>query len=740
MQIKGTITEVVFRNNENGYTIAKIETEDGEITATGKFPIVGSGEQVSLEGENVMHARYGFQFRADFVKVYEPTTREQIVKYLSSGLISGVGPVTANSIVEVFGERTLEVIASSPKELSKVRGVSEKKAGQISAIYNDIKRMQEAVMFLQKYDISINMAVKIYDRYKSKTESVLTRNPYILVEEIDGIGFRTADKIAIKMGIDADSEFRIRAGIVHLLRENAERSGSTILLQEKLLLGVCELLSIERESKKVSLDKVVVEMILQNIIKEHVDDEGEIFIALTSNYNMENFIATKIVSLSHSWRDEERDVSQNIADYENKVGFSLHRGQREAIELAINSGVVVITGGPGTGKTTIINAINSIFKGMGKKTLLLAPTGRAAKRLSESTGEEAKTIHRAIDLNFKGKSFESAFRTSTDIGADVLIVDEASMIDVYVMYNLLRATPNGTRLIIVGDKDQLPSVGAGNILDDLIKSGVVDVVYLSEIFRQAHESMIITSAHEINRGNAPDLSQKEGDFFFTQISSQERGIEEIVELVSTRLPKFLEVGSERIQVVAPTKSGLCGVENINTRLQQKLNHEAFGKQSIEASSRLFRVGDRVMQTVNNYDQEWTKGSERGSGVFNGDMGIIDEINPVSSEVSVLFEDGRQCFYSIAELDELVLSYAITIHKSQGSEFDAVVIPIFGGNPMLFNRNLLYTAVTRAKKLVVLLGSREDILRMVKNNYLAKRNTLLGKFLLAEEEKYKKLFC
>lgn len=738
MQIKGTIAEVVFRNNENGYTIAKIETEDGEITATGKFPIVGVGEQVSLEGENIVHAKYGFQFRADFVKVYEPTSCEQIVKYLSSGLISGVGPVTANSIVEMFGERTLEVIASSPKELSKVRGVSENKAGQISAIYNDIKRMQEAVMFLQKYDISINMAVKIYDKYKTKTESVLTQNPYILVEEIDGIGFRTADRIAIKMGIDADSEFRIRAGIVHIMREYAERNGSTIIQQEKLFDGVCDLLSIERDVKKDSLDKVVVEMILHGVVKEYIENKNEIFLALASYYNMENFIASKIVALSKSWVGEERDVRQNIVDYEKRVGFSLHRGQREAVELAVNSGVVVITGGPGTGKTTIINAINSIFKGMGKKTLLLAPTGRAAKRLSESTGEDAKTIHRAIDLNFKGKAFDSAFQTSTFLDTGAVILDEASMIDVYVMNHLLRAISNGTRLIIVGDKDQLPSVGAGNILDDIIKSGVVDVVYLSEIFRQSHESLIVTNAHEINRGKTPNLTQKDGDFFFSQIKSQERGIEEIVELVSMRLPKFLNVGSERIQVVAPMKNGLCGVENINAKLQQRLNPEAFGKQSIETSTHLLREGDRVMQTVNNYDQEWTRGGEFGSGVFNGDMGTITKINPASGETLVTFEDGRQCFYSIAELDELVLSYAITIHKSQGSEFDAVVIPVFGGNPMLFNRNLLYTAVTRAKKMVVILGNREDVLKMVKNNYLAKRNTLLGKFLCIEEDKYKKL--
>ena len=739
MQITGTIEEIVFRNNENGYTIAKVNTKDGEITATGKFPIIGNGEQVIIEGENMVHPKYGFQFKASYIKVYRPTTNEQIVKYLSSGLISGVGPVTATSIVSMFGEKTLDIIESDPEELSKVKGVSIKKARQISLTYNDIKRMQEAVMFLQQYDISINLAVKIYDKYKNKTESKLTKNPYIMVEDIDGVGFKTADRIAEKMGIDKDSEFRMRAGIIHMLKSYSEKNGSTIILQEKLIELTAELLGIDMEIKRDGFDQIIVNLIIGGQIKEYVDDEKNIFLALADNYNMERLIASKLVLICNSWQRSKKDLSVNIESYEKKIGFKLDENQKIAIDCGVNNGVSIITGGPGTGKTTIINGINSILKSFGLKTILLAPTGRAAKRLSESTGDEAMTIHRALDLNYKGVEFKNLFSNGGSLEKDVYIVDEASMIDVYVMSNLIKAIPTGSQLIIVGDKDQLPSVGAGNVLDDIIKSGLVPVIYLSQIFRQSGESKIITNAHKINNGEIPNFTEKNKDFFFINNMEQKRASDEIVDLVSTRLTKYLNITTDKIQVITPTKLGECGSINLNQKLQDKINPASETKNETTIGAIKFRVGDRVMQTVNNYDQEWTNGKIIGKGVFNGDMGEVSEINPISGEVIVLFEDGKYAMYSIAELDQLTLSYAITIHKSQGSEFDAVVIPILGGNPMLYSRNLLYTAVTRAKKLVVIIGNQLATINMIKNNYSNKRNTLLKKFIFEEEEKYKKLF-
>ena len=734
MNIVGTVENIIYHNNETGYSILKISLGNGTLlTTTGKFPIVGEGEVVEIDGMMKIHPKYGEQLVANKVALKKPTTTEQIERYLSSGLISGVGPVTANNIVKMFGEDTLDIIENSPQELSKVRGVSADKAMMIAHRYNDIKKLQNAVMFLQNYDVSVNMAVKIYDKYKSGTESILTKNPYKMVEDIDGVGFKTADKIAIKMGVAPDSNFRLRAGIVHTLQEIAIRTGSTVIKSDELANEVFSLLEINGANRIEAYEQVLANLIIDGYVHERIE-ENVVYLSLSKFHNMEKSIAGKIAKLLIANQDAGVDITYHLTEYERMTGIMLHDGQRKAVEQAINNGIVVITGGPGTGKTTIIRAINNILKTMGNETLLLAPTGRASKRLSEATGEDAKTIHRALDINYKGKEYEGAFQTLTEIEADAIIVDECSMVDTYVMYNLINAVGVGKRLILVGDKDQLPSVGAGNILGDLISSGLVPVVSLTQIFRQASESQIVTNAHKINNGENLDIS-KNGDFFIMNKESAELNRELIIDLVSKRLPSYLGIESNQVQVLSAMKSGELGVENLNRNLQDVLNPASKDKAEHEIGGKLFRVGDRVMQTANNYEKEWVKGYSSGKGVFNGDIGYIEEILPATSETIVLFEDGRRCQYSLVDLDELILSYAITIHKSQGSEFDAVVIPVVGGNPMMMTRNLLYTGVTRAKKMVVLVGGMNHISYMIHNEYTNNRKTLLKELL---KEEYAKL--
>lgn len=734
MKINGTIESVIYHNNETGYTISKIKTAAGEMmTVTGKFPIVGEGEMVELEGMVKIHPKYGEQLVATKVQLVKPTTTEQIERYLASGLISGVGPVTANNIVKMFGVDTLDIIDNNPMELAKVRGVSKEKAMSIALRYSDIKKLQNAVMFLQNYDVSVNMAVKIYEKYKSGTESILQRNPYKMVEDIEGIGFKTADKIAIKMGIEEDSTFRMRAGVVYILGEIANKTGSTVVQSEELSREVFALLHLNPDTKQDALEQVLADLIIDGYVHEYIED-GEVFLTLSKFYMMEKSIASKIAKLMCTSATRNEDISFHLSEYERMAGITLHESQKQAINTAVNNGIVVITGGPGTGKTTIIRAINTILKTMGHTTLLLAPTGRASKRLSEATGDEAKTIHRALDINFKGKEYESAFCLQTDLEADTIIIDECSMVDTFVMSNIMNALSVGMRLIMVGDKDQLPSVGAGNILGDLISLNLIPVVSLTQIFRQASESQIVTNAHKINNGEKLEVN-KDGDFFIMNKESSIDNRELIITLVNERIPKYLGIDPSQVQVLSALKAGELGVENLNNYLQNTLNPQSENKQEVEVGGKKFRVGDRVMQTANNYDKEWFKGIQAGKGVFNGDIGYIEEINASSSETIVLFEDGRRCHYSIVDLDELILSYAITIHKSQGSEFDAVVIPVVGGNPMMMTRNLLYTGVTRAKKMVVLVGSLNHISYMINNAFTVKRKTLLKELI---KEEYAKL--
>ena len=583
-------------------------------------------------------------------------------------------------------------------------------------------------MFLQKYDISINMAVKIYGKYKARTEEVLTDNPYKLIEDIDGIGFKTADKIAMKLGVEFESMKRVRAGVVFALTEVAEKQGSTLAYVDEVKGLALEILELDDSHLKL-IEDAIVDLEISGAIKKIVHSEKEA-IAISKYHTMEEFISKKMIALVNSVNTSVVGTIHDVEQYETLAGIKLHEKQREAVLAGTSEGVVVITGGPGTGKTTIIKGILKIFKNQRLKCLLMAPTGRAAKRLEEQSGEQASTVHRALEANFARNGRGFARNEDNPLEADVIIIDEVSMLDVFLMSSLLKAVEYGTRLILVGDKDQLPSVGAGNVLADIIASDIFKVVELTQIYRQSEDSMISTNAHKINHSEMPDLKAKSSDFFYSSTSDPQAVANEIVSLISERMPKyFKDITSDDIQVITPMKAGLSGSNNLNSLIQSKLNPKQFGKKEIELNKRVFRVGDKVMQIVNNYDREWEKFNDfgyptYGSGVFNGDMGRIEDINTEISELYIMFDDGRRACYSYAELEEIVLSYAITIHKSQGSEFPVVIIPIMGGSPLLMNKNLLYTAVTRAKKMVVLIGKSSNIYYMIMNKSSAVRNTML----------------
>ena len=731
MVINGTLKGIIFQNPDNGYAVLAIDCNDTEITAVGVFPTLNVGENLELTGEYVVNKIYGEQFKVNHAKIIAPKTIDGIKKYLSSGLIKGVGSVTAKNIVDKFQEQTLEIIEFAPARLAEIRGISPQKAMLISESYREVKNMQDTIMFLQEYGITTKMAVKIFDTYKDKTTEILQTNPYKLVEDVSGIGFSTADKIAGKLGIPFDSVFRVRAGLLHILAEASNLEGHTYLPKELAKEKLIELLQIEKDKFEELLNQVVIDLEIDGKVVTPKIFEEDAYM-LRRFHNTEKNLAKKLLNKT---LDETRLINydEEITEFEYQNGIELHEQQRQAVNLALSSNSCVITGGPGTGKTTIIRCILTLFKKRKKSVLLLAPTGRASKRMSEATNMEAKTIHRALEMNFAGNDDTFYYNEYNKLPHDVIIVDEVSMVDAMLLNALMKAIKSNAQLILVGDKDQLPSVGAGNVLGDILESGQVNYVCLTEIYRQAKESLIILNAHAVNNGVMPTINNKSKDFFFKATEDASDSLDNILSFVTERLPSFCGLKPEKIQVLAPMKNGVCGVENLNRELQKRINPPSMAKPELADDRIIFRHGDKVMQIVNDYELEWIKvrdegGIEKGTGVFNGDIGKIIEVNFHEKKLVVMFEDGRVATYDRSQQINLVLAYAITIHKSQGSEFDVVVMPIIGGATKILTRNLLYTGITRAKKTVVLVGSKFYLRRMVENNYTAKRYTALKYFL------------
>lgn len=742
MALVGVVEEIIYRNEDNGYTVARVEKDDSVVTVVGKFIEIQVGANVKLEGK-FEKTKYGVQYSFSSYEISMPKSLAGIEKYLGSGLIKGIGPITAKKIVDYFGDQTLDIIEYTPQRLAEITGISVKRADEIGFSFKEHREVQNTIMFLQGFNISTNMSLKIYNIYREKTSEIVKNNPYKLVEDVDGIGFLSADKIAQSVGIPKDSVFRIRAGLIYTLKVSCEKNGNTYMPKVMLFDQASSSLNLSLEENKENFDESFETLCLDRTCVTTFVDNTEV-VLLSKYYYYENSIAQKLVWLANCQKDEQIELEEQIANFEQRNKITFHEEQKKAIEGAIKNGVFVITGGPGTGKTTIIKCILEILTSQQKVVSLVAPTGRAAKRMSDSTNREAKTIHRLLEVNAI-QSAESFFvhNESNPLKTDVVIVDEVSMVDASLMCALLKAMPRDCKLILVGDKDQLPSVGAGNVLADILNSGVIEFCMLTKIFRQNEKSLIITNAHLINEGKMPLIDNTSMDFFFESKNDPEVIKNTILDLVSTRLPKYLNIDPQQIQVLAPLKAGVCGIENLNKVLQESINPPSSNKRQIEFGQTIFRENDKVMQMSNNYDLEWKKhglfADETGKGVFNGDIGYIITIDPQTSEVVVEFEDGRICLYTRPDLIDLSLSYAITIHKSQGSEFDVIIIPAIAGPSIILTRNLIYTAVTRAKKMVVIVGEKQYLKRMVSNKYTATRFTLLSRLLVMANERIKKMF-
>lgn len=720
---------IVFQNPENGYTVLDLVCGEDEVTCVGFFHGVGEGESLSLTGEYATHPSYGKQFKMESFQVKPPEDTVSMERYLGSGAIKGVGAALASRIVRRFQENTFRVIEEEPERLAEVKGISKKKAMDIADQVIGKQEMRQAMIFLQQYGISQSLGIKIYQAYGQRLYGILKENPYRLAEDIQGIGFKVADEIASRIGIQADSDFRIRSGILYALIRSASE-GHTCLPAELLGQKAGELLGVVPEHiEKYYMDLAIDKKI---IVK---DTEGGQFVYAAHYYYMEMNTATMLKQLDISYEVPEAEIQKKIAEIEESTGMVLDALQAEAVKEAASNGLMVITGGPGTGKTTTINTIIRYFELEGLDIFLAAPTGRAAKRMSETTGFEARTIHRMLEVN-GGMEGNGRFERDEDnpLETDVIIIDEMSMVDITLMYHLLKAILPGTRLILVGDVNQLPSVGPGSVLRDMIYSKRFHVVRLTKVFRQAAQSDIIVNAHKINHGEPVSLDNKSMDFFFLKRFEADVIIRVVIQLIRQKLPKYVDATPFDIQVLTPMRKGLLGVERLNGILQQYLNPPASDKKEHEYHDMVFREGDKVMQIKNNYQLEWEVRSkygiaaEKGMGIFNGDMGIIQTINSYAETMTVEFDEGRLVDYSLKQLEELELAYAVTIHKSQGSEYPAVVIPLLTGPRMLMNRNLLYTAVTRAKKCVTLVGDDRTFQGMIANVSEQKRYTGLGYFI------------
>lgn len=726
--LNGIVESIVFKSSDTGYTVIKFRENNIIHTAVGVLPHVKEGQNLKITGSWVNHSQFGKQFKVEECEEILPTSKDGIEKYLSSGIIQGIGPVTAKKIVNKFGEDTLNILDNNIERLKEIEGIGKKKLETVIESYREQRELKNITIFLQTHGLSVNQCLKIYKKYGASSVDTVKNNPYILCDEISGIGFKTSDKIARSLGIEIDSPFRIQSGIRYVINEFCA-NGHTFMPKDELIKEASNVLTvsgdiIEENIKNAALDR--------KIKLEKVNDKEGVF--TIPNYYCELGITNRILTLAISnFQDISVDVDHLILQFEKKNNITFAESQKDAIISAFQNGIEIITGGPGTGKTTIIKCIIEIFETCGLKVLLGAPTGRAAKRMSESTGKEATTIHRMLDMGVFEKE-ESVFVTNAEehsLEADVVIIDEASMIDITLMNALLKSIKVGTRLIIVGDVDQLPSVGAGNVLNDFIESGFTKVVRLKEIFRQGKESMIVVNAHKINKGEMPKLNEKGTDFFFIRNDIQEGILNTIIDLINTRLPKFNSNWDKlkSIQVLVPMKKGVLGVTNLNEKIQNVLNPKAPYKKEKEFRSMIFREGDKVMQIKNNYSLKWTriagKGEHEGSGVFNGDMGFIENIDLEGKKLSIIFDDERRVIYDFMYLDELDLAYAITIHKSQGSEFPVVIIPAYMGASLLMNRNLLYTGITRAKEMVVVVGIPKALKYMVDNTRSMERYSSLN---------------
>lgn len=744
LTVKGTVAGIIFRNEESGYTVLSLDDADGgDIICVGSFPTLTVGTALSVSGEVSIHNKYGEQLTVKEYKVLNPTNRQGIVKYLSGGLIKGIGEITANRIYDKFGDDTFGVIENNPTLLSQVKGISAKKAMDIANAVAGLKVMQDQIMFLQGFGISTNMAMKIYNIYKGDTKQLISTNPYRLIDDVDGIGFHTADKIAQSMSVPQESKFRVRAAMVYTLKDSADKAGNTYLYYDDMLKSCSDILQLDLSQHDELVEKTVDELMFEPTIKVF-NVEGRKAVALLRYYKLENAIAHKLLDLNSAVKRIAIDADSLIAQFERLNKMTFHTSQAGAVKAALFNGVTVITGGPGTGKTTIIKCIAEILAATGLRLEFCAPTGRAAKRLSQSTGRDAKTIHRLLGYEAHGSVMAFKYNRNNTLPCDVVIVDELSMVDVSVMYSLLSALENGTRVVLVGDKDQLPSVGAGNVLADIIHSGVIEIRYLTHIYRQSEDSLIASNAHLINSGHMPEINNHSKDFFVMVQYDFAEVAQTVVQLVTTRLPKFTGLPSSEIQVLGALKNGVAGVENLNTLLQQALNPQAYGKSEVQVGKNIVRVGDRVMQIVNDYELPFKKYLpngmvESGEGVFNGDIGVVNKIDRANGIMEVLFDDNRLATYSQQNFSEIQLAYAITIHKSQGSEFEVVVVPLVNGPPQIINKNLLYTAITRAKRAVVLVGSKKILALMIHNNYIAARTTNLCRFLKRENTTIERFF-
>lgn len=728
-KVKGYVEHIVFRNEDNGYTVFNLANKDGELTCVGTFPYISEGELLEVSGEYTNHNVYGLQLQVSSHEVKEPEDLISIERYLGSGAIRGIGAALAGRIVRKFKDDTFRIIEEEPERLAEIKGISERKAREIAEQVEEKKDMRKAMIYLQKYGITLALAAKIYEHYGQSVYRVMEENPYQIADHVPGVGFKTADEIASKIGIHTDSDFRIRSGIFYVLLQSVA-DGHVYLPEDVLLRRTTQLLevqigSIENYLMDLAMEKKV-------ILKE---GESGMRVYPSQYYYLELNTARMLHDLNVQYDIPDIAIEKRLSEIETNAELSLDEKQRMAVKEAVKNGILILTGGPGTGKTTTINAMIHFFESEGMDIYLAAPTGRAAKRMTEATGYEAKTIHRLLELAYvpegNDNRMEFVRNEENPLEADVIIIDEMSMVDLPLMHVLLHAVTVGTRLIFVGDRDQLPSVGAGSVLKDMIKSECFPVITLTKIFRQAEQSDIVVNAHKINRGEEVILDNKSKDFFFLKRQDANTIISVVITLIQKKLPKYVDADPFEIQVLTPMRKGLLGVERLNTILQQYLNPPDKKKEEKEYGNKLFRVGDKVMQVKNNYQLEWEIATkfglviDKGIGVFNGDIGRITEINTYTETVEVEYEEKKKVKYPFQLLDELELAYAVTIHKSQGSEYPAVIIPLLQGPRQLYHRNLIYTAVTRAKKCVTLVGCDTTFQEMIRNANEQNRYTSLA---------------